>query len=177
DTTGTEGASDAQVVKGKEPVVADTDVATPKRKRAGKEKAENVLEKKKEKVIKKQRTQRKRAPMAVRKMVLHEEDDEETDEEPLLCKRKRTETDKEQPEPKRMTTEAETGNTHSPKDNVIVSQAQTPPITSHLNQSLFEPNDDIDPALLQPINISYPPQTSELPPINSEPDLDTVAEG
>ncbi|MCI46820.1 hypothetical protein A2U01_0068061, partial [Trifolium medium] len=41
-------------------------------------------------------------------MVVHEEDDEETDEEPLQCKRKRNETDKEQPEPKRMSTEAET---------------------------------------------------------------------
>ncbi|MCI76887.1 hypothetical protein A2U01_0098157, partial [Trifolium medium] len=60
-TTGTKGASDAQVVKGKEPVVADTTVATPKRKRAGKEKAENVVEEKKEKVTKKQRTQKKRA--------------------------------------------------------------------------------------------------------------------
>ncbi|MCI95711.1 hypothetical protein A2U01_0117010, partial [Trifolium medium] len=50
-TTGTEGAYDAQVVKGKEPVVADTTVdATPKRKRAGKEKVENVVEKKKKKV-------------------------------------------------------------------------------------------------------------------------------
>ncbi|MCI43955.1 hypothetical protein A2U01_0065194, partial [Trifolium medium] len=45
DTAGTEGASDAQVSKGKEPVVSDTTIvgtaaATPKRKRAGKEKIE-----------------------------------------------------------------------------------------------------------------------------------------
>ncbi|MCI93475.1 hypothetical protein A2U01_0114773, partial [Trifolium medium] len=54
--------AEAQVFKGKEPVVADTATATPKRKRAGKEKAENVVEekKKKEKVIKKQRTQKKK---------------------------------------------------------------------------------------------------------------------
>ncbi|MCI62171.1 hypothetical protein A2U01_0083428, partial [Trifolium medium] len=45
-----EGASDAQVVKGKEPVVAGTTAAaTPKRKRVGKEKVEDVVEKKKEK--------------------------------------------------------------------------------------------------------------------------------
>ncbi|MCI72540.1 hypothetical protein A2U01_0093803, partial [Trifolium medium] len=74
-------------------------------------------------------------------------------------------------------TEAETGNTHSPKDNVIDSQAPTPPITSPLNQHLSEANNDIDPSLLQPINIAFPPQTSDLPPINSETDLDTVAEG
>ncbi|MCI53972.1 hypothetical protein A2U01_0075219, partial [Trifolium medium] len=47
-------------------------------------------------------------------------------------------------------------------------QAQNP-----LNQPLPE----IDPALLQPINIAYPAQTSDLPPITSETDLDTVAEG
>ncbi|MCI94361.1 hypothetical protein A2U01_0115659, partial [Trifolium medium] len=66
-TTGTEGASEAQVFKGKEPVVADTTVAaTPKRKRAGKEKVENVVEKKKEKVLKKQRTQKKKEPRVIR---------------------------------------------------------------------------------------------------------------
>ncbi|MCI37723.1 hypothetical protein A2U01_0058949, partial [Trifolium medium] len=100
-TTGIEGAFDAQVFKGKEPVVADTTAdATPKRKRAGKENVENVVEKKKkkvatsvsdkEKVTKKQRTQKKKAPRAVRKLVTQEEDDEETDEEHLQCKRKRT---------------------------------------------------------------------------------------
>ncbi|MCI35893.1 hypothetical protein A2U01_0057114 [Trifolium medium] len=57
----TEGASDAHIAKGKEPVVSDTTVAaTPKRKRASKEKVENVVEKKKEKVPKKQRTQKKK---------------------------------------------------------------------------------------------------------------------
>ncbi|MCI79664.1 hypothetical protein A2U01_0100935, partial [Trifolium medium] len=60
-------------------------------------------------------------------MVVQEEDDEETDEEPLQCKRKRAESDKVDPEPKRMHTEAETGNIHSPKDNVTNAQAQTPP--------------------------------------------------
>ncbi|MCI69198.1 hypothetical protein A2U01_0090459, partial [Trifolium medium] len=69
DTTGTEGASNAQVVKGKEPIVSGTAVAaTSKRKRAGKEKVKDVVEKKKikvatsvsekEKVTKKQRTQK-----------------------------------------------------------------------------------------------------------------------
>ncbi|MCI64396.1 hypothetical protein A2U01_0085654, partial [Trifolium medium] len=62
----------------------------------------------KEKGIKKQRTQKKRAPRVIRKMVLQEEDDEETDEEPLQLKRKMTVTDKDQPKSKRMTTEAET---------------------------------------------------------------------
>ncbi|MCI36816.1 hypothetical protein A2U01_0058039, partial [Trifolium medium] len=112
-----------------------TAAATPKRKRDGKEKVENVVEGKKkkvatsvsdkEKITKKQRTQKKRAPRAVRKMVVHEE----TDEEPLQRKRKRTKTHKDQPEQKKMTTEAETGNPHSPKNNVINSQAQTPPIS------------------------------------------------
>ncbi|MCI60499.1 hypothetical protein A2U01_0081755, partial [Trifolium medium] len=74
-----------------------------------------------------------------------------------------------------MHTEADTGNIHSPKDNVTDSQAQIPPISSPLNQPLPETN--IDPYLLQPINIAYPPQTSDLPPITSETDLDTVAEG
>ncbi|MCH93231.1 hypothetical protein A2U01_0014179, partial [Trifolium medium] len=178
DTTGTEGASEAHVSKGKEPIVSDTAViaaATPKRKRANKEKVEKVVEKKKEKVSKKQRTQKKKAPRVVKKFVVQEEDDEETDEEPLLCKRKRTVIDKDQPESKRMTTEAETGNIHSSKDKVIDSQAQTPHISSPLNQPL--PEIDIDPSLLQPINIAYPSQTSELPPITSETDLDTVAEG
>ncbi|MCI78224.1 hypothetical protein A2U01_0099494, partial [Trifolium medium] len=51
-TTGTEGASDAQVSKRKEPVMSDTAVvgtavATPKRKRADKEKSEKVVEGKK----------------------------------------------------------------------------------------------------------------------------------
>ncbi|MCI56234.1 hypothetical protein A2U01_0077485, partial [Trifolium medium] len=93
-------------------------------------------------------------PRAVRKFVIHEEDDEETDEEPLQCKRKRTETDKDQPEQKKMFTEAETGNIHSSEDIVSNSQAQNPP-----NQPL--PETDIDPALLQPLNIAYPAQPSD----------------
>ncbi|MCI62525.1 hypothetical protein A2U01_0083782, partial [Trifolium medium] len=76
-----------------------------------------------------------------------------------------------------MHTEADTGNIHSPKDNVTFTQAQTPPITSPINQPLSEPSDDIDPSLLKPINIIPPPQTSDLPPITSETDLDIVAEG
>ncbi|MCI54592.1 hypothetical protein A2U01_0075842, partial [Trifolium medium] len=66
-TADTEGASDAHVSKGKEPVVSNTAVvgtvaaATPKRKRADKEKFEKVVEGKK-KAIKKPRTQKKRAP-------------------------------------------------------------------------------------------------------------------
>ncbi|MCI52312.1 hypothetical protein A2U01_0073556, partial [Trifolium medium] len=93
DTVGTEGASDAQVVKGKEPIVSGTDVATaPKKKRTGKDKAEVVVKEKekrkrdvvsesnKENVTKKPITQKKKAP---RKLVVHEVDDEETDDEPL----------------------------------------------------------------------------------------------
>ncbi|MCI46821.1 hypothetical protein A2U01_0068062, partial [Trifolium medium] len=70
-TIGTKGASDAQVVKGKEPIVTDTTAATPKRKSAGKDKVEVVVKEKKkrvatsvsdkENVTKKQRTQKKRA--------------------------------------------------------------------------------------------------------------------
>ncbi|MCI67057.1 hypothetical protein A2U01_0088315, partial [Trifolium medium] len=71
-----------------------------------------------------------------------------------------------------MTTEAETGNIHSPKDNVTNTQAQTPPVTSPLNHPLSETNDDIDPSLVKPLNIAFPPQTSDLPPITSETDLD-----
>ncbi|MCI75463.1 hypothetical protein A2U01_0096732, partial [Trifolium medium] len=50
DTTATEGASDAQVSKGKKPVVSATTAevvtaaATPKRKKADKEKSEIVVE-------------------------------------------------------------------------------------------------------------------------------------
>ncbi|MCI50350.1 hypothetical protein A2U01_0071594, partial [Trifolium medium] len=61
----------------------------------------------KEKIPKKPRTQKKKATKIVRKMVI-EEDEEETDEEPLKCKRKRVGSDKAQPEPKKMNTEAET---------------------------------------------------------------------
>ncbi|MCI45880.1 hypothetical protein A2U01_0067119, partial [Trifolium medium] len=49
-TASTEGASDAQVFKGKKPVVANTTAATTKRKRAGKEKVEKIVEEKKKKV-------------------------------------------------------------------------------------------------------------------------------
>ncbi|MCI87683.1 hypothetical protein A2U01_0108968, partial [Trifolium medium] len=56
----------------------------------------------KENVTKKQRTQKKRAPRASRKFVVHEEDDEEIDEEPLQSKRKRTE-----PEAKKVNAEAD----------------------------------------------------------------------
>ncbi|MCI52902.1 hypothetical protein A2U01_0074148, partial [Trifolium medium] len=70
DTTGIEGASDAQVSKGKEPTVSETAVVgitaatTPKRKRADKEKTEKVVEEKK-KITKKPRTRKKRAPKVV----------------------------------------------------------------------------------------------------------------
>ncbi|MCI57649.1 hypothetical protein A2U01_0078900, partial [Trifolium medium] len=71
-------------------------------------------------------------------MVIHEVDDEETDEEPLQSKRKKTE-----PEAKKMSAEADVGKSHSNKDDVLNSQA--------LNQPL--PEIDLDPALLQPINV------------------------
>ncbi|MCI42490.1 hypothetical protein A2U01_0063727, partial [Trifolium medium] len=110
-------------------------------------------------------------------MVIQEEDEEETDEEPLQSKRKRAESDKVDPEAKKMHTEADTGNSHSPKDNVTNTQAQTPPVTTPVNQPLSEPFDDIDPSMFEPLSIVPPPQTSNLPPITSETDLDTVAEG
>ncbi|MCI37071.1 hypothetical protein A2U01_0058295, partial [Trifolium medium] len=103
DTIGTEGAPVAQVVRGKEPIVSGATAATaPKKKRAGKDKIEEVVTEKekrkkadvsesdKEKVIKKPRTQKKKEPKSVRKWVI-QEDDEETDDEPLQIKRKRTE--------------------------------------------------------------------------------------
>ncbi|MCI89676.1 hypothetical protein A2U01_0110965, partial [Trifolium medium] len=64
-----------------------TVAATPKRKWAGKEKIEKVVEGKK-KSTKKPRTQKKRAPKVVRQLMIQEEDEEETDEEPLQSKRK-----------------------------------------------------------------------------------------
>ncbi|MCI94205.1 hypothetical protein A2U01_0115503, partial [Trifolium medium] len=45
-----------------------------------------------------------------------------------------------------MNTEAETGISHSLKDNVTNTQAQTPPIIAPVNQHLSEPIDDIDPS-------------------------------
>ncbi|MCI51461.1 hypothetical protein A2U01_0072705, partial [Trifolium medium] len=99
-------------------------------------------------------------PRPIRKLVIHEEDDEETDEEPLQCKRKRTE-----PETKKMSAEADAGKSHFNEDDVLNSQAQNQPL----------PEIDLDPALLQPLNIAYPAQTSDLPPITSETDLDSVA--
>ncbi|MCI91740.1 hypothetical protein A2U01_0113035, partial [Trifolium medium] len=57
----------------------------------------------KEKIPKKPRTQKKKAPKVVRQLMIQEKDEEATDEEPLLCKRKRADS-----EPKKMHTEAET---------------------------------------------------------------------
>ncbi|MCI50818.1 hypothetical protein A2U01_0072062, partial [Trifolium medium] len=57
-TAGTEGASIAHVSKGKEPIVSVTAAVTPKRKRADKEKTENVMEGKK-KVTKKKGLRRR----------------------------------------------------------------------------------------------------------------------
>ncbi|MCI71432.1 hypothetical protein A2U01_0092695, partial [Trifolium medium] len=56
-----------------------------------------------------------------------------------------------------MTTEADTCNIHSSENIGIDSQAQTPPITSPVNQPVSETIDDIDPSLLKPINIVHPP--------------------
>ncbi|MCI51619.1 hypothetical protein A2U01_0072863, partial [Trifolium medium] len=98
-----------------EPVVSDTAVITPKRKRADKEKFEKVVEEKKnkseirtsgvvtsvstkEKITKKPRTQKKKAPKIVRKLVIQEEDEEKTDEEPLQSKRKRAGSVKVEPD-------------------------------------------------------------------------------
>ncbi|MCI62701.1 hypothetical protein A2U01_0083958, partial [Trifolium medium] len=86
----------------------------------------------------------------VRQLVIQEEDEEETDEEPLQNKRKIAESDKVDPEAKRMYTEAETGSSHSLKDNVTNTQAQTPPISSPVNQPSSEPIDDIDPSMFEP---------------------------
>ncbi|MCI53327.1 hypothetical protein A2U01_0074573, partial [Trifolium medium] len=97
-----------------------------------------------------------------RKFVVYEEDDEETDKEPLKSKRKRSE-----PEAKEVNAEADAGKSHSNKDDIVNSQAQTLPL----------PETDLDPAILQPLNIAFPPQSSDLPILNSETDLDSIAEG
>ncbi|MCI66218.1 hypothetical protein A2U01_0087476, partial [Trifolium medium] len=60
------------------------------------------------KSVKKQRSERKKAPKVQKRVVIQEEDDEETDEEPLEIKRKRVESVKAQPAPEGMNTEAET---------------------------------------------------------------------
>ncbi|MCI86736.1 hypothetical protein A2U01_0108017, partial [Trifolium medium] len=52
----------------------------------------------KEKITKKPRTQKKKAPKVVRQLVIQEEDEEETNEQPLQSKRKRVESDKVDPE-------------------------------------------------------------------------------
>ncbi|MCI95489.1 hypothetical protein A2U01_0116787, partial [Trifolium medium] len=46
-----------------------------------------------EKIPKKPRTRKKKSPKVGRKLVIPDEDEEETDEEPLQCKRKRAESD------------------------------------------------------------------------------------
>ncbi|MCI46010.1 hypothetical protein A2U01_0067250, partial [Trifolium medium] len=71
-----------------------------------------------------------------------------------------------------MDTEADTSISKSINDNVPVFQAQTPRISSPLKQ----PNDDIDPSHLQPINVIHPPKISDLPKISSYTDIDTVTE-
>ncbi|MCI21078.1 hypothetical protein A2U01_0042242, partial [Trifolium medium] len=105
-----------------------------------------TTEKNRSKSTKKPSSVKKRAPRVQRKMVI-QSDDEETQEEPTF-KRKRTEPEKVQPTSEDKDTEANTGISNSPNNNVPVFQAHTPPISSPLNQF----NDDIDPALLQPIN-------------------------
>ncbi|MCI82025.1 hypothetical protein A2U01_0103299, partial [Trifolium medium] len=70
-----------------------TEAVVPKKKRAGKEKLEEVVKEKEkrkriavsesEKVTKKPRTQKNKGPKIVRKLMVNEEDDEETEEEPL----------------------------------------------------------------------------------------------
>ncbi|MCI49760.1 hypothetical protein A2U01_0071004 [Trifolium medium] len=72
-----------------------------------------------------------------------------------------------------MDTEANAGISKSSNDNVSNFKAQTPLISSPLNKS----NDDIDPSLLKQINVIHPPQTSDLPPLTSETDIDTIAAG
>ncbi|MCI57420.1 hypothetical protein A2U01_0078671, partial [Trifolium medium] len=66
-----------------------------------------------------------------------------------------------------MNVEADAGKSHYNKDDVLNSQAQSLPL----------PEIDLDPALLQPLNIAYLAQPSDLPPITSEINLDSVAEG
>ncbi|MCI15837.1 hypothetical protein A2U01_0036976, partial [Trifolium medium] len=138
---------------------------------SGKEKVEIVVKEKekrkiigisvsdKENVAKKQRTQKK-STRTVRKLLINEDDDEETDEEPLKCKRKRSELEAEE-----MNAEADAGISQSIENDILNFQAQN------------QPEYDLDPALLKPLNIAFPPQLSDLPTINSETDLDTIAEG
>ncbi|MCI43410.1 hypothetical protein A2U01_0064647, partial [Trifolium medium] len=80
-TAGTEGASDAHVSKGKEPVVSHTADVAPGAEASEVRTSENVVSavSAKEKIPKKPRTQNKKAPKIMRKMVVQEEDEEETD--------------------------------------------------------------------------------------------------
>ncbi|MCI33097.1 hypothetical protein A2U01_0054313, partial [Trifolium medium] len=134
----------------------------------GKEKLEEVVKEKEKRkriavseskrITKKPRTQKKEV---TRKLVIQENDDEETEDEPLQTKRKRTE-----PKVKEVNAEANAGTFHSNIDYVASSQAQ--------NQTL--PESELDPALFQPLNVIHPPQMSDIPPITSDSDIDTVAE-
>ncbi|MCH89588.1 hypothetical protein A2U01_0010488, partial [Trifolium medium] len=68
-----------------------------------------------------------------------------------------------------MDTDANTGNSNSINDNVHVLQAQKQPQP--------ETNNDIDPTLLQPLNVIHPPTMSDLPNINPDTEIETVIEG
>ncbi|MCH90105.1 hypothetical protein A2U01_0011012, partial [Trifolium medium] len=144
-----------------------------------------ATEKNKGKAVKKPRTVKKRASKVQRKMVIS--DSEEIEEEQPVFKRKRiepvqesteaeTDHEKAQPSSENMDTGADSGNSKSINDNVSVLQAQTRPISSPLNQPNPDSNNDIDPSLLQPINVIHPPQISDLPNITSDTDIDTVTD-
>ncbi|MCI32472.1 hypothetical protein A2U01_0053686, partial [Trifolium medium] len=124
---------------------------------------------------------KKRAARVQRNNVVS--DSEETEEKEQMFKRKRTEpvqgeanAEKAQPAFEHMETDADTGIYKTINDNVPGLQAQTPPISSPLNQPNPNSNYDIDPSLLQPINVIHPPKISDLPNISSESDIDTVTE-
>ncbi|MCH83836.1 hypothetical protein A2U01_0004662, partial [Trifolium medium] len=133
------------------------DTENSKGKAVAKSVAKPVSEKK-EKAFKKPRSVKKRAPRIPRRYVVSDSDEEIEEEQPMF-KRKRTEQaepEKAQSASEDMDTDADTGNPNSINDNVPVFQAHTPPISSSLNQPIPETNDDIDPTLLQPINIIHP---------------------
>ncbi|MCH96281.1 hypothetical protein A2U01_0017265, partial [Trifolium medium] len=182
------GASEAKPTEEKKTPEGTTteDIGASEAKESDKGKAveattseEKSATEKKEKDFKKPRSVKKIAPKIPRKYVVLESDEEIEEEQPLT-KRKKSEQsnpEKDQSPAENMDTEANTGNLNSINGNVADLQAQTPPISSPLNQPNTETNDNIDPALLQPLNIIHPPKMSDLPPINSETNIETLTEG
>ncbi|MCI24263.1 hypothetical protein A2U01_0045446, partial [Trifolium medium] len=126
----------------------------------------SVSEKSRVNPTKKPRSTKKRAPKIQKRNIIS--DDEETEEDQPAFKRKISDPEKDQPASEDMDTDANTGNLNSINDNVPILQAQTSPISPSSNQPHSESNDDIDPSLLQQINVIHPPKIFDLPNITSD---------